>query len=59
MKINRTKLLQIGGATMVASIVCLAGPHRTETACQLSIWLMKFSLICLAIWFCTEETKEQ
>jgi hypothetical protein len=59
MKINRTKLLQIGGAAMVVSMVMLDGAYLPDVVCQGSTWLMKFSMICLAIWFCTGETKEQ
>jgi len=59
MKINRTKLLQIAIISKIGATLMILGLNATEAGCQLSIWLWKISLICLAIWFCTEETKEQ
>ena len=56
MKINRTKLLTVGLAGLISATLLALGPKQGYVHCQLSIWLMKFSIISLAFWFCTSET---
>jgi hypothetical protein len=46
MKIDRKNLLTVGLAGLISATLLT------------SIWLMKFSIISLAIWFCTSETSK-
>jgi len=58
MKIDRKNLLIVGCAGLISATLLALGPKPTYVHCQLSIWLMKFSIISLAIWFCTSETSK-
>jgi len=56
LKINRKNLLTVGLAGLISATLLAVGPKQGYVHCQLSIWLMKFSIISLAFWFCTSET---
>ena len=56
MKINRKNLLTVGLAGLISATLLAVVPKQGYVHCQLSIWLMKFSIISLAFWFCTSET---
>jgi hypothetical protein len=56
MKIDKKNLLTVGLAGLISATLLAFGPKAGYVHCQLSIWLMKFSIISLAIWFCTSET---
>jgi len=58
MKIDRKNLLTVGLAGLISATLMTLGPKQTYVYCQLSIWLMKFSIISLALWFCTCETSK-
>jgi hypothetical protein len=56
MKINRKNLLTVGLVGLTSATLFAFGPKH-YVHFQLCIWLMKFSIISLAFWFCTSETK--
>jgi hypothetical protein len=56
MKIDRKNLLTVGLAGLIGATLLALGHNPKYLHCQLSIWLMKFSTISLALWFCTCET---
>jgi len=58
MKIDKKNLLTVGLAGIISATLLAFGPKAGYVHCQLSIWLMKFSIISLAIWFCTSETSK-
>ena len=57
LKIDRKSLLIIGCAGLIGAALLALGPNPTYVHCQLSIWMMKFSIISLALCFCTSDTK--
>ena len=56
MKINRKNLLTVGLVGLASAMLFALGPKQCYVHFQLSIWLMKFSIISLAFWLCTSET---
>jgi len=58
MKIDRKNLLTVGLAGLIGATMLAFCPKPTYVHCQLSMWLMKFSIISLALWFCTCETSK-
>jgi len=48
MKIDRKNLLTVGCSGLIGATMLALGPNPTYVHCQLSIWLMKFSIISLA-----------
>lgn len=57
MKLNRNKVLATAIGTLIASFVMSAGPHPTNVALELSIFLTKCSGILFLLFACME--KEQ
>jgi len=58
MKIDRKNLLIVGLIGLISATLLALGPNPKYLHCQLSLWLMKFSIISLAFWFCTCETSK-